>query len=87
MTAQTMSRNVLTQTSDSKDRETTNVFAVIARIFRWVAVAMIVGGAAISRESLYPLLPSSYTMVLAGGATVLAASVYFQVEALRFELD
>lgn len=76
----------LNTSQNEKGTDTANnsaVFDVIARIIRWLGIAMIIGGAFISSDSFYPLLPTSYTTVLAGGAVVLAVSLFFQIEGIK----
>lgn len=78
-----MNLNASPEEKEADASGSSNVFETIARIVRWVAVAMIVGGAFVSSDSLYPVLPTAYTTVLAGGAVVLAASLFFQIEGIK----
>lgn len=78
-----MNMNASPEEKEADSPGSNNVFETIARIVRWVAVAMIVGGAFVSSDSLYPVLPTAYTTVLAGGAVVLAASLFFQIEGIK----
>ncbi|QLK27697.1 hypothetical protein HYG81_08870 [Natrinema zhouii] len=38
-------------------------------------------------DGIYPMISASYTMILAAGALVFAASSYFEVKALEARFD
>lgn len=52
-----------------------------------LALAIILIGGMVAADGVYPVVSASYTMILAAGALVFAASSYFEVKALEARLD
>lgn len=52
-----------------------------------LALAIILIGGVVAADGIYPVVSASYTMILAAGALVFAASSYFEVMALKARID
>jgi len=80
-----MSANDINTAVDQADQLDGSVLSVVGSILRWLGIAIVLVGGVLAAGQP-SVLPTDFAIVLASGAVVLWASVYFELQALRDQL-